>query len=77
MNEGPTKGWFPMKNDPYIIAGFLEAIERENWKADGTNPIVTISRQMGADGEAIALRTVELLTEMIHGSSSTRTSPRL
>lgn len=56
-----------MKNDPYIIAGFLEANERENWKADGTNPVVTISRQTGADGGAIALRTVELLTAMSHG----------
>ena len=49
------------------MAGFLEANERENWKADGTNPIVTISRQMGADGEAIALRSAEILTEASHG----------
>jgi cytidylate kinase len=56
-----------MKNDPYIIAGFLEANERENWKADGTNPIVTLARQMGAEGEAIALRTAEILTELSHG----------
>jgi cytidylate kinase len=53
-----------MKNDPYIVAAFLKAKELENWAADGTSPIVTISRQMGAQGEEIAYRTASLLTEM-------------
>jgi len=56
-----------MKNDPYIVAAFLKAKEQEKWRADGTNPIVTISRQRGAAGGAIALRTAEILTEMSHG----------
>ena len=56
-----------MKNDPYIVAAFLEAKEREKWVADGTSPIVTISRQCGAEGEAIAYRTGEILTEMSRG----------
>jgi cytidylate kinase len=66
-NESPTKGGSAMKNDPYIVAGFLEAKEREKWKADGTSPIVTISRQRGAEGQAVALRTAEILSEMTHG----------
>jgi len=56
-----------MKNDPYIVAAFLKAREASNWVADGTNPIVTISRQMGALGEEIAYRTSNLLTEMNQG----------
>jgi cytidylate kinase len=56
-----------MKNDPYIVAAFLEAKEREKWVADGTSPIVTISRQCGAEGEEIAYRTGEILTEMSQG----------
>jgi cytidylate kinase len=56
-----------MKNDPYIVTAFLKAKELENWAADGTNPVVTISRQMGAEGEPIAYRTGEILTEMGHG----------
>jgi len=56
-----------MKNDPYIVAAFLEAKEREKWVADGTGPLVTISRQCGADGGAIASRTAEILTETSHG----------
>jgi cytidylate kinase len=56
-----------MKNDPYIMAGFLEAKEREQWKADGTNPLVTISRQAGAGGEEIAFRAAEILTDVTLG----------
>ncbi|MCE0482972.1 MAG: cytidylate kinase-like family protein [Methylacidiphilales bacterium] len=56
-----------MKNDPYIVAAFIKAKEQEKWAADGTNPIVTISRQRGALGEAIAFRTAEILTDMSHG----------
>jgi cytidylate kinase len=56
-----------MKNDPYVIASFLKAKERDDWNADGTNPIVTISRQMGALGEEIAYRTGGILTEMGQG----------
>src|SRR5271170_1062207 len=56
-----------MKNDPYIVAAFLKAQEAENWVADGTNPLVTISRQVGSMGEEIAYRTSSLLTEMTHG----------
>ena len=56
-----------MRNDPYIVAAFLEAKEREKWAADGTSPIVTISRQCGAEGGAIASRTAEVLTEMSQG----------
>ena len=56
-----------MKNDPYIVAAFLEAKEREKWAADGTSPIVTISRQCSSEGEAIATRTAELLTDASHG----------
>lgn len=56
-----------MRNDPYIVAAFLEAKERDNWAGDGTNPIVTISKQCGAGGEAIAYRTGEILTEMSQG----------
>jgi len=56
-----------MKNDPYVISAFLEAKELDNWVADGTNPLVTISRQYGAEGEAIAFRACEILTEMSHG----------
>ncbi len=52
-----------MKNDPFIITAFLKKMEQEQWSADGTNPLVTISRQMGAEGEAIALRASEILTE--------------
>jgi cytidylate kinase len=56
-----------MKNDPIIIAAFLEAMERGNWAADGTNPLVTVSRQIGAQGEEIAQRAAEILTESSHG----------
>jgi cytidylate kinase len=56
-----------MKNDPYIVAGFLNAKERDKWVADGTSPFVTISRQRGADGEAVASRTAEILTEKSRG----------
>ena len=56
-----------MKNDAYVVAAFLSAKERDHWIADGTGPIVTISRQRGAEGPAIAFRTVELLTEMSRG----------
>jgi cytidylate kinase len=56
-----------MKNDPYIIAGFLKAKELDNWVADGTSPIVTISRQMGAMGEEIAYRTGAILSEINQG----------
>jgi len=56
-----------MKNDPYIVAGFLKAKELDNWVADGTSPIVTISRQMGAMGEEIAYRAGGILTEMTQG----------
>ena len=55
-----------MKNDPYIVAAFLKAKELNHWAADGTSPVVTISRQMGAHGEEIAYRTGALLTES-HG----------
>ena len=56
-----------MKSDPYIVTAFLEAKEREKRPADGTSPVVTISRQCGAEGGAIASRTAEILTEMGHG----------
>jgi hypothetical protein len=56
-----------MKHDPYVVAAFLKAKERDNWEADGTNPIVTISRQMGALGEEIAYRTGSILTEVSQG----------
>jgi hypothetical protein len=56
-----------MKNDPYIVAAFLKAKELNHWAADGTSPVVTISRQMGAQGGAIAYRTGAILTEMSHG----------
>jgi len=56
-----------MKNDPYVVAAFLKAKERDNWVADGTNPLVTISRQYGAEGEAIAFRAGEILTEISQG----------
>jgi hypothetical protein len=56
-----------MKNDPYVVSAFLNARELNNQPADGTNPFVTISRQYGADGEAIALRAGEILTEMSRG----------
>ncbi len=56
-----------MKNDPIIVAAFLKAMERDQWAADGTNPLVTLSRQRGALGEKIALRTAEILTEKSHG----------
>jgi len=56
-----------MKNDAYLVAGFLNAKQRDNWTADGTGPLVTISRQRGADGQAIAFRTAEILTEMSRG----------
>jgi len=56
-----------MKNDPIIIASFLEAMEREDWSADGTRPVVTLSRQIGALGEEIARRAAEILTERSHG----------
>ena len=67
MSERLTKGGFTVKNDPYIVATYLNAKERDNWIADGTSPIVTISRQRGAEGQAIAFRTAEILTEMSHG----------
>jgi cytidylate kinase len=56
-----------MKNDPYIFASFLEAKEREKWTADGTNPLVTISRQAGSGGEEIAYRAAEILTAASNG----------
>lgn len=56
-----------MKNDPMIVATFLKAMELEQWNADGTNPLVTISRQEGALGEEIATRTAEIMTEASHG----------
>jgi len=57
-----------MKNDPYIVAAFLKAQDRDQWtSADGTNPIVTISRQHGTEGEQIAMRTAEILTDLSHG----------
>ena len=57
-----------MKNDPYIVANYLNAKQRDNWIADGTSPIVTISRQRGAGGQAIAVRAAEILTTMSHGT---------
>jgi len=51
-----------MKNDAYLVSAFLKAKERDNWVADGTNPIITISRQRGAEGQAIAYRTAEILS---------------
>ncbi len=56
-----------MKNDPYIVTAFLKAKEMESAKTDGTLPIVTISRQVGALGEEVAYRTAEILSEMNHG----------
>jgi cytidylate kinase len=61
------KGKFTMKNNAYLVAGFLSAKERDNWAADGTSPIVTIARQRGAEGQAVAFRTAEILTEMSQG----------
>ncbi len=57
-----------MKNDPYVISTFLKAKERDQWASDGTSPIVTVSRQHGAGGDAIAMRTAEILTEMGRGT---------
>jgi cytidylate kinase len=56
-----------MKNDPYVVATFLKAKERDNWVADGTNPLVTLSRQYGAEGEEIAFRASQILTDMSLG----------
>ena len=56
-----------MKNDPYIVAAFIKAKQQEHWPSDGTSPIVTISRQCGAGGGEIALRTAEILTHLSHG----------
>lgn len=56
-----------MKNDPYIVAAFLKAQDRDQGTSDGTRPIVTLSRQHGTSGELIAVRTAEILTEMSHG----------
>jgi cytidylate kinase len=56
-----------MKNDAYLVAAFLKAKERDHWVADGTGPLVTISRQRGAEGQAVAFRTAEILTEMSQG----------
>ena len=42
----------------------LNAKQRDNRLADGTSPLVTISRQRGAEGSAIGTRTAEILTEM-------------
>ncbi|MCE0521589.1 MAG: cytidylate kinase-like family protein [Methylacidiphilales bacterium] len=50
------------------MAAFLKAKERDNWaSADGTSPIVTLSRQRGSRGDPIAKRTAEILTELSHG----------
>jgi cytidylate kinase len=58
-----------MKNDPSVVAAFLKARERERWKrSDGTNPLVTISRQLGSDGDAIAFRVAERLTALSFGN---------
>ena len=67
MNESHGRDGLAMKNDPYIVAAFLEAKEREKGAADGTSPIVTISRQCSSQGEEIASRTSEILTDMSHG----------
>lgn len=56
-----------MINDPYVVATFLESKEHANWVADGTNPVVTISRQHGAGGDEIAMRTAQILTERSNG----------
>lgn len=56
-----------MKNDPYIVAAFLKSKNADNWSADGTHPLVTISRQHGTGGDLIAMRTSQILTEMNHG----------
>jgi cytidylate kinase len=56
-----------MKNDAYLVSAYLTAKERDNWAADGTSPIVTISRQRGAEGLAIAFRTAEIATELSQG----------
>ncbi len=53
-----------MKNDPYVLATFLKTKEFQDTLTDGTNPIVTISRECGANGEEIAFRAGELLTEL-------------
>jgi len=53
-----------MKNDPYVLATFLKTKELQDTLTDGTNPIVTISRQCGAKGEEIAFRAGELLSEL-------------
>ena len=43
LNSGHKKEEATMKNDPYIVAAFLKAKDRDQWaSADGTNPIVTI-----------------------------------
>jgi cytidylate kinase len=57
-----------MKNDPYVVAAFLKAKEEDNWIADGTTPFVTISRQAGALGEAVAFRTAEILSALGQGA---------
>jgi len=63
----PKKGSLSMKNDPYVMATFLKAREQDKWAADGTRPIVTLSRQHGSGGSQIALRATELLSEKKHG----------
>jgi len=56
-----------MRNDPIIMATFLKAKERANWPSDGTSPIVTVARQIGSQGELIAKRIAEILTEQSRG----------
>jgi cytidylate kinase len=56
-----------MRNDPIIMATFLKAKDRANWPSDGTSPIVTVARQIGSEGESIAKRIAEILTEQSKG----------
>ena len=57
-----------MKNESYILATYLDAKQRDNSVADGTRPLVTISRQRGAEGGAIAFRAAEILSQMSGGA---------
>jgi len=57
-----------MKHDPHVVSAFLKAKEMEKSDTDGTLPIVTISRQVGALGEEVAYRVSEILTEARQGT---------
>ncbi len=56
-----------MKNDPSIVAEFIKSkLADQGHSADGTHPLITISRQHGVGGYAMALRIAEILTQKSH-----------